>query len=70
MNDTIQGLITAFLVIIPVGGATRILMCAVIMMLDGDTVQSYKGRIKNVLVFIVLAESIMGVVALAHHYFF
>ena len=55
--DTIQDLIVFFLIIIPVGAGMRIAACLNYMQMDEDSTP-YKKRIRNVLIFLVLAESI------------
>jgi len=57
--DTIQDLIVFFLIIIPIGAGMRIAACLSYMQMDEDRA-TYKKRIRNVLIFLVLAESISG----------
>ena len=56
----INGLITLLLIIIPIGAAMRITACCICMANTEDQ-SSYKHRIKNVLIFVVFAESISGI---------
>lgn len=56
----INGLISLLLIIIPTGAAMRIAAC-LICMANSEDQSSYKRRIKNVLIFVVLAESVSGI---------
>lgn len=66
--ETIQDLINLLLILIPAGGAVRIILCLIYMSSEEDT-KSYKKRIRNVLVFTVLAESVTGIISLVASYF-
>lgn len=68
-NATISGLITFFQVIIPIGAAARIVACLGSAAISGDEDGSMKARIRNVLVFTVLAEIITEIIKLVQSYF-
>lgn len=55
--DEILSLTTLFQIIIPIGGGMRIVACLIYMSAAEDST-SYKRRIRNVLIFIALAECI------------
>ena len=66
--ETIQELMILLLILIPTAGAVRIILCGIYMAAAEDTA-SYKKRIRNTLVFIVLAETVTGVIAMIANYF-
>ena len=66
--ETIQELMILLLILIPTAGAVRIILCGIYMATAEDTA-SYKKRIRNTLVFIVLAETVTGVMTLVANYF-
>ena len=68
-NSTISQIITLFQVLIPIGAAARIAACAFTMAMDSDTVASLKPRIRNALIFTVLAECITGAIQLFASYY-
>lgn len=67
--EKINQMITFLQVIIPLGGAARIVYCLAVMSMDGEEQSSYKKRIRNILVFIVLAECASGFLRMAAHYY-
>ena len=67
--DTINGAITFFLIIIPVGALARVVYCLIAMSMDGDEEQTYKVRIRNVLIFCAIAECIVGLLDYFKSYF-
>lgn len=67
--EQIQQLITFMLVIIPVGAAVRIGYCLIVLSMDSEEERSYKVRIRNVIVFTVLAETIAGLLKVVLNYF-
>lgn len=68
-NSTIQDLITAMLVIIPLGAAARIVYCAIAIMGDEEKKPEYKRRIRNILGFVVIAEVMVGLVNVLINYY-
>lgn len=67
--ETIQELMLLLLILIPAAGAVRIILCAIYMSSSEEETTSYKKRIRNTLVFIVLAETVTGVIAMIANYF-
>ena len=67
--ETIQGFITLLLILIPAGGGARIVYCALAMTADQENSASYKRRIRNLIIFIILAECVSGILALVASYF-
>lgn len=68
MNE-IQELIAALQVLIAAGAVGRILYCLMMINADGEEdPKVYKVRIRNVLVFTVLAESIGGILQIVQSY--
>lgn len=67
--EKIQDFINFFLVIIPIAGAVRGMYCLIAMSADTDEDKSYKIRLRNLLIFVILAESITSIVKLVFSYF-
>jgi len=55
--DDILSVIVLFQILIPIGGGMRIVACLIYMSAAEDPT-SYKNRIRNVFIFIVLSECI------------
>lgn len=66
--DDILSVIVLFQILIPIGGGMRIVACLIYMSAAEDPT-SYKNRIRNVLVFIVLAECITSILHVVLSYF-
>lgn len=66
--DELLSLISLFQILIPIGGAMRIILCAIYMAMEEDPTP-YKKRIKNVLIFIVLSECIGSLFHVVLSYF-
>ena len=66
--DTIQGIIRLLQILIPAGGAVRILLCLSYMAMEEDP-RPYRKRIRNVLIFVVLSECTAGILQLIASYF-
>lgn len=64
----INGLISLLLIIIPAGAVMRIAACC-ICMANSEDQSSYKRRIKNVLIYVALAESISGILHMVLSYY-
>lgn len=63
-------LLIASLVIVPVGTVLIFLRCLTAMSnCEDEEISSYKKRIKNALIFCVLAESIVGILKIVELYF-
>lgn len=56
--EEIEGLINLLLLLFPIGAGTRIVYCLIAMAFDSEEEKSYRTRMKNALIFLVLAESI------------
>lgn len=67
--EHIQDLINFLLVIIPVGGALRIMYCLAASNANEDEAASYKIRVKHIVMFVVLAETISGLLKIVLSYF-
>lgn len=65
----IQDLITFLQVLIPSGVVARVIYCCAAMHANDDEMKSYKARIINALVFIILAETISGLLKVIIGYF-
>lgn len=66
----VSQLITVLLILLPLAAAARIVYCLIAMSTDhSDDSSSYKRRIRNILIFLILAESIMGLIKVISGYF-
>lgn len=68
MNSQLNSLYLALLAIIPLSAAPRVVVCLIKMNTDPDQVQMYKTRLKNALLFVVVAEIAMSVLELIYLY--
>lgn len=68
MNEITQ-LISFMQILIPIGVTARIAYCFGIMHIDDDQEKSYKVRIRNALIFTVLAESVGELIQIVFNYF-
>lgn len=66
--DTIKDLLSFSLILIPVAASARIVACLIYMQMDEDG-SAYKKRIRNALIFTVLAECVVGLLDLVASYF-
>lgn len=66
--DSILDAIVLFQILIPIGGGMRIVACLIYMSAAEDPT-SYKNRIHNVLIFIVISECITTILHVALSYF-
>lgn len=67
--DTIKELSNAFVWLIRGGTCTRAVFCFFKMINNNEEVEVYKKRIKNAIVFYILAESIWQLKDIAIYYF-
>ena len=56
----ISQLIAYLQILIPIGAAARTTYCCIVMYMNEEEKGSYKARIRNALIFAVLAETISG----------
>lgn len=66
--ETIQGLMTLLLILVPVGAGIRIALCFNYASLEEDS-GPYKKKARNALIFAVLAELVVGIIDLVVSYF-
>lgn len=66
--DEIQELIHWLLVILPLGVAARIIYCLCCIPTDSENEATNKRRIRNALIFLVLAETVTGLLAVISSY--
>jgi hypothetical protein len=67
--DIVDQLAVAFITLIRSGSALRIIYCFITMAGDEDQAVTYKKRIKNTLMFYIMAESVYVIKDLAMHYY-
>lgn len=68
-NISLAQMIAFFQILIPLSAAARIIFCISDIAISGDQDGSMKSRIRNILIFVVLAETVTGIVSLAQSYF-
>ena len=68
-NSVISQIITLFQILIPIGAGARITACVFTMSMDSETAETLKPRIRNALIFTVLAECITGAIQLFASYY-
>jgi hypothetical protein len=59
----------AFMVLIRSGSVLRIIYCFITMAGDDEQAATYKKRIKNTIMFYIMAESVYVIRDLALHYY-
>lgn len=67
--DILEELALAFIVLIRLGSILRIVYCFISMNSDEERVGSYKRRIKNTIIFYVMAECIWMIKDLVMSYY-
>lgn len=67
--ESLEELADIFIWFIRVGSVTRVSYCFLKMVISEDEVNVYKRRIKNVVIFHILAESIWALKDLVTYYF-
>ncbi len=67
--DILKELSIAFIWLIRAGTVTRIAYCFIKMIQNDEEVGIYKKRMRNVMIFLILAESIWQLKDIAIHYF-
>lgn len=68
-NSILSEIITMFQILIPIGAGARITACVFTMSMDSDSTASLRPRIRNALIFTVLAECITGMIKLFASYY-
>ena len=68
-NPVIRDFITYFQTIICIGGAVRIAYCFIMLPANEDDERSYKMRIRNALVFIIIVITLLDLIKLILKYF-
>lgn len=56
--DRLREMAEAFILLIRMGAVLRVVYCFIYMAFDEEQVSSYKRRLKNTVIFYILAESI------------
>lgn len=67
--ETINQIIIFVRILIPVAGAARIVYCILVMSADEEAAESYKKRIRNILIFVILSECITGLLHMVAGYY-
>lgn len=67
--DIVDELALAFIVLIRSGSVLRIIYCFISMAGDEEQVVTYKKRIKNTIIFYIMAESVYVIRDLAMYYY-
>lgn len=67
--DIVEELALFFIILIRSGSVLRIIYCFISIMSDEDQAATYKKRIKNTIMFYIMAESVYIIRDLAMHYY-
>lgn len=67
--DIINELALAFILLIRSGSVLRIIYCFIGIASDEEQAVTYKKRIKNTIVFYIMAESVYVIRDIAFHYY-
>ena len=67
--DIVDQLAVAFITLIRSGSTLRIIYCFITMAGDEELAATYKKRIKNTLMFYIMAESVYVIRDLAMYYY-
>lgn len=69
MNGEIKDLINFLLILIPSACAARCVYCIIAMAMNGDEARTYKKRMRNAVIFTVIAECIVAIYDIFASYF-
>lgn len=67
--DDLKDLILFLQIMIPLGAAARIAACNTYASMDNENKDSYKKKIRNLIIFVVLSETIGAIYSAAMGYF-
>ncbi|MDA3846929.1 MAG: mercury transporter [Vallitaleaceae bacterium] len=67
--DIVDEMALAFIVLIRSGAVLRIVYCFISIASDEEQAATYKKRIKNTIMFYILAESVYVIRDIAMHYY-
>lgn len=67
--DIVNQLAVAFITLIRSGSVLRIIYCFIVIAGDEEQAVTYKKRIKNTIVFYIMAESVYVIRDLAMYYY-
>ncbi len=56
-------------ILIPLSAVPRIIYCLLYIAMDNEQASTYKRRIRNLLIFVALAEGIAGLIVAIKSYF-
>lgn len=68
MNTTIQGLINALLVLIPAAAVPRSIQCLIHIATDAEQAATYKQRLRNMWIFVIIAECATSTIYMIQSY--
>lgn len=67
--DNLQQLIHLLQVLIPIGVSCRVIYCLCQISIDEEQAPTYKRRIRNAFIFLILSECLIGLGAVVEDYF-
>lgn len=67
--QTMRQLVQVLHVLIPIGVGGRIIYCLCHIPLEEENAQTYKTRIRNAFIFLILSETVLGLAAIVEDYF-
>lgn len=65
----VYGLVSFLQILIPLAAVPRVIYCLIYISMDNDQAASYKRRIRNLIVFVVLAECIGELILVIKNYY-
>ncbi|RPF43380.1 hypothetical protein EDD70_2344 [Hydrogenoanaerobacterium saccharovorans] len=66
---TLDKICNTLLILIPIAGIARIIYCAMSIAANSDESGKMNRRIKNIIVFIVLSECLVSIIAIIESYY-
>ena len=65
----INQIISMLMALIPIGAVPRLIYCLGMIISDSDQENNYRSRIKNLLLFVIIAECALSIILLVRSYF-
>lgn len=62
-------LLHVLMILLPIGAGVRVAICLIQINSDPEQEATYRRRIRNVLIFFILAQTLLGLLAIVEDYF-
>lgn len=62
-------LLHVLMILLPIGTGVRVAICLIQINSDPEQEATYRRRIRNVLIFFILAQTLLGLLAIVEDYF-